>query len=277
MKYFFIRDWMISELGLKGSKLLIFALIFSASCSENRIFYGNSRTIAKTLNISQATAINSLKYLDDKKLIDNRHSDFSVNRKIYFKFSNYKSERYTKIKNWMLDPSLNLTINELIVFSCIYNVAENNHSMFTFNPTFFTNFLGMHRTHSIHILNSLLEKNLLEKQTDNFKIRKPPVIHVPVTTVKIELNNKDRNLNVLEVSCPDFEIFESFIKTNNLKLERGIEKTYQQLSRQNWCDEKGNPIRNWRTLLQKWNDNYVNKCCFSQELNQNDNNLDVAV
>jgi len=67
--YFIVYDWMF-KLGLTGSDLLIYALIHSFSKDGAADFHGSSEYIAKRLNITSRTVLNTLKRLTEKEMIE---------------------------------------------------------------------------------------------------------------------------------------------------------------------------------------------------------------
>lgn len=67
--YITISGWMITELGLKGNELIIYALIYGFSQAENQAFDGSMNYIAEWLSTSRQTVNNALKSLVDKGLI----------------------------------------------------------------------------------------------------------------------------------------------------------------------------------------------------------------
>lgn len=67
-----IQGWMISELGLKGNELLVYAIIYGFSQAENQVFNGSLQYIADFVNTSKQTVINTLKRLQEKGFIEKR-------------------------------------------------------------------------------------------------------------------------------------------------------------------------------------------------------------
>jgi hypothetical protein len=86
--YIVIQEWMISELGLKGNELLIYALIYSFSRDGESEFIGSINYIEKWVGVARNTVKNILKILVEKELISKR--DFSKNN---VRYCAYKSVR----------------------------------------------------------------------------------------------------------------------------------------------------------------------------------------
>jgi DNA-binding MarR family transcriptional regulator len=81
--YIVVFGWMCNELGLSGTELLAFALIYGFTQDGETWFQGNRRYIAETLNISRPTVDKALNSLIDKGLLykDVRQmQDITVNR-----------------------------------------------------------------------------------------------------------------------------------------------------------------------------------------------------
>lgn len=67
--YIFIGGWMINELHLKGTELLVYAIIYSFTQAENQVFSGSLKYLAEWTNSSKQTVQNNLKSLVEKGLI----------------------------------------------------------------------------------------------------------------------------------------------------------------------------------------------------------------
>ena len=67
--YITIQGWMVSELGLSGNELILYALIYGFSQDGATSFSGSLSYICKWLNVTKPTAINLLKSLVEKVVI----------------------------------------------------------------------------------------------------------------------------------------------------------------------------------------------------------------
>ena len=67
--YIVVKSWMVSELKLSGSDLLIFAIIYGFSQDERSAFYGSFNTISNTIGVSKRTVIRSIDGLEKKGFI----------------------------------------------------------------------------------------------------------------------------------------------------------------------------------------------------------------
>lgn len=108
--FFVVQDWMISELGLKGNELLVYAVIYGYSQEGQGCYYGGMSFLAESLGITRQTAITSCKNLAERGLIRrNEESRGGVH------FCSYEAQRYpndeilTGCKDFLQGVSKNLT------------------------------------------------------------------------------------------------------------------------------------------------------------------------
>ncbi|MDY4799084.1 MAG: hypothetical protein SO157_07060 [Bullifex sp.] len=67
--YVTIQKWMVSELELKGSELIIYALIFESSKDGSAMFTCSAKYLADWTNTTKQSVFKVLKSLTDRKLI----------------------------------------------------------------------------------------------------------------------------------------------------------------------------------------------------------------
>lgn len=79
--YIVIQRWMVSELGLKGNELLIYALIYSFSRDGESEFRGSIDYVEKWTGVARNTVKGSLKKLVERNLVTKR--DFAQNNVRY--------------------------------------------------------------------------------------------------------------------------------------------------------------------------------------------------
>ena len=72
--YYIIKNWMPLELGLGGSKLLVYAFLYAYSTSEsgNGCYYGGLEILSKVTGCTKKTAISTLAKLEEEGLIEKR-------------------------------------------------------------------------------------------------------------------------------------------------------------------------------------------------------------
>ena len=64
-----IQGWMISELGLKGNELLVYAIIYGFSQSENQKYSGGLQYLADWAKSTKQGVLRNLKSLVEKNYI----------------------------------------------------------------------------------------------------------------------------------------------------------------------------------------------------------------
>lgn len=67
--YYLVHGWMVNELNLKGTNLVIFAIIFGFSHDEMSRFTGSLKYLQSCTGVSHTTVLKSLKYLVEEGLI----------------------------------------------------------------------------------------------------------------------------------------------------------------------------------------------------------------
>lgn len=67
-----IHGWMINELCLKGNELLVYAIIYSFSQTENQFFTGTAQYLADWTNSTRRGVMRNLKSLVEKELIQKK-------------------------------------------------------------------------------------------------------------------------------------------------------------------------------------------------------------
>ena len=94
--YVVVQGWMITELGLKGNELLIYAVIHGFSQVPNQAFTGSLQYLADWINGSKQTVINCLKSLIDKDLIIKIEKTYNG-----VKFFEYQSKIFNRGQNFL--------------------------------------------------------------------------------------------------------------------------------------------------------------------------------
>lgn len=68
--YITILGWMVTDLNLKGNELLVYAMIYGFSQTDNQNFTGSLSYFASWTNSTKQGVIKTLKVLEEKKLIE---------------------------------------------------------------------------------------------------------------------------------------------------------------------------------------------------------------
>lgn len=98
--YINIQGFMVTDLGLKGNELLIYAIIYGFSQEESSKYSGSLQYLADWTNTSKQTVINCLNGLIEKDLIE-KNEVFKNN----VKFCEYHSKIFnTPIQNFLIPP-----------------------------------------------------------------------------------------------------------------------------------------------------------------------------
>lgn len=120
--YILITGWMVNELELKGSELLVYALIYGFSQDGESKFYGSRRYIAEWFNCSLPTIDKALNGLLEKKLIIKDEETISG-----VKFNRYKADKETLqgIKKLYTPHKETLHNNTIYNTSNIYEYYES--------------------------------------------------------------------------------------------------------------------------------------------------------
>ena len=92
--YIVIQGWMVKELQLKGSELIVFACIYGFSQTENQVFSGSLQYLADWTNCTKQGVIKALKILEDKGFI---HKTELYKNNI--KFCEYYSTKFNTLLN----------------------------------------------------------------------------------------------------------------------------------------------------------------------------------
>jgi DNA-binding Lrp family transcriptional regulator len=93
--YINIQGWMITELGLSGNELILYALIYGFSQDGESVFSSGQKYLASALNVSVDTVQNLLKKLIEKELILKIDATYN-NVKFYHYKTNLRDDRETK-------------------------------------------------------------------------------------------------------------------------------------------------------------------------------------
>lgn len=92
--YIVVQGWMVTELGLKGSELIVYALIYGFSQAENQVFSGSLQYLADWTNCTKQGVIKTLKSLIEKGyIVKNEKLINSV------KFCEYYSTLFNRVLN----------------------------------------------------------------------------------------------------------------------------------------------------------------------------------
>jgi len=77
--YFVVHEWMVTDLGLKGTELLVYAIIYGFTQIEEQKFYGSRRYLSNFIGASISSIQRSLDYLVEKGYLIKSVEDIPVN------------------------------------------------------------------------------------------------------------------------------------------------------------------------------------------------------
>lgn len=126
--YIVVQGWMVTELGLKGNELIIYALIYGFSQAENQVFSGSLQYLADWTNCTKQGVIKTLKSLIEKGyIVKNEKLINSV------KFCEYYATKFNGVLNKVEYPikqslpnNIKNNIEDNIVISSTTAADEEN-------------------------------------------------------------------------------------------------------------------------------------------------------
>jgi len=144
--YIVVQGWMINELNLSGNDLLTYALIYGFSKDEQSEYTGSLNYLCEWLKCTRKTAIKSLQYLVDNKLI--KKTQVNVNNVIFNKYSvitQVVQKLHWDSVNITQGGSVNSTPNNTNINNTIYNIEERKlkfaSTLDTFRDTYPNNLI----------------------------------------------------------------------------------------------------------------------------------------
>ena len=117
--YIVIQGYMVKDLKLKGNELLIYAIIYGFSQTENQVFSGSLQYLADWTNSTKAGVIKNLKSLIDKGLI--KKEERYING---VKFCEYYATKFNTLLNFVEHPMQQSLPNNIA-----YNTDNNNNEL----------------------------------------------------------------------------------------------------------------------------------------------------
>ena len=88
--FYVVQGWMVSDLGLKGNELAVYAIIYGFSQADGEWFSGSLNYLTDWTNLSKQSIINVLKSLVKNDLIEKREQIIHG-----VKFCSYRSKKLT--------------------------------------------------------------------------------------------------------------------------------------------------------------------------------------
>ena len=90
-QYVSIQAFMVSEYGLKGNELIIYAVIYGYSQDGEHWYYGSKAHLAAWCGASKNTVGNCIKSLIEKGLVERRENEERGQVRVEYRISPYRS------------------------------------------------------------------------------------------------------------------------------------------------------------------------------------------
>ena len=122
--YIVIQSFMVSELGLKGNELLIYAIIFGFSQTTGQAFHGSLTYLESWTNSTRHTVISSLKSLVEKGLIEKEEQTINGVKYCSYRAKNSTDEAQEVVQKFH-GGSAKIAPNN-ILYNIVDNIVDNN-------------------------------------------------------------------------------------------------------------------------------------------------------
>ena len=122
--YIVIQSFMVSELGLKGNELLIYAIIFGFSQTTGQAFHGSLTYLESWTNSTRHTVISSLKSLVEKGLIEKEEQTINGVKYCSYRAKN-SNDKAQEVVQKLHEGSAKIAPNN-ILYNIVDNIVDNN-------------------------------------------------------------------------------------------------------------------------------------------------------
>ena len=122
--YIVIQSFMVSELGLKGNELLIYAIIFGFSQTTGQAFHGSLTYLESWTNSTRPTVISSLKSLVEKGLIEKEEQTINGVKYCSYRVKTSTDEAQEVVQK-LHGGSAKIAPNN-IIYNIVDNIVDNN-------------------------------------------------------------------------------------------------------------------------------------------------------
>ena len=124
-QFFTVFKWMVTELGLKGNSLSIYAIIYGFSQGRDGEYTGSLRYLAEFIGASRQSVINCL-----TELVNNGHL---IKREEYIRGVKYCKYRAVRPRDLATNPYAVRNIDKCMQDSCQLGIKENSSMCATFS------------------------------------------------------------------------------------------------------------------------------------------------
>lgn len=132
--YIVIQSFMVSDLGLKGNELLIYAIIFGFSQTTGQAFHGSLTYLESWTNSTRPTVISSLKSLVEKGLIEKEEQTINGVKYCSYRAKNSTDKAEEVVKKFNegskevlqeVVKKINEGSKEILPNNILYNIVDN--------------------------------------------------------------------------------------------------------------------------------------------------------
>lgn len=102
--FYVVQGWMVSDLGLKGNELAVYAIIYGFSQAEQQYYTGSAQYLADWIQSTKKTALAALKSLVEKNYIEKQER---IENGV--KFCDYRCKNYTTPGKNLHHPGVKIT------------------------------------------------------------------------------------------------------------------------------------------------------------------------
>ena len=228
--YITIMGFMVSILKLKGSELLVYALIYGFSQDNQSKFYGSRKYIAEWFNCSLPTIDKALNGLLEKDLIIKETEN--INGVI---FNRYRANKETLQGIKKLYRGSKETLHNIIE----YNNINNMNIIYNWEDN--------------EKCECLTKENNICMRRSTYKINGKNYCnqHSRPIISKLLLKTNDETIREKKFTKPTLEEIKLYINEKQLNVD--AEQFYNYFEVGNWKDSKGNKVKNWKQKLLTWN------------------------
>lgn len=102
--FYVVQGWMVSDLGLKGNELAVYAIIYGFSQAEQQYYTGSAQYLADWIQSTKKTALAALKSLVEKDYIEKQER---IENGV--KFCDYRCKNHTTPRKILHRPGVKIT------------------------------------------------------------------------------------------------------------------------------------------------------------------------
>lgn len=224
-----IHGWMLNELKLKGTELIIYACIYGFTQDEGQLFKGSLQYLADWTNSTKQNIMNNLKSLTEKGLIEKKENYING-----VKFVEYYAKNLDGVVKKFGWGSQNFLPNNIEDNIDNISITDNNTNNINFNNNLELNNIYTYIENNFGRTLSPIEYNRIADWLNDFKEE------IIKYAVELSVMQNAKNFKYVEAILNNWkssgykELEE--IKKNDIKLKNKKEYS-QDVFDYNWLDE----------------------------------------